>query len=122
MTVRPRSLISALLMLALCASASACANGTGTRLGTACRVSHLIPSHRSTFGAAHNNCGHAFKTRATQCSLRGLLQFQFLTLLAFEMAAPFDVIAKSVAAPSDSTAKLTSVGSPETDRGPPRSR
>jgi hypothetical protein len=119
MTVRSRSLISALLMLTLCASASACVNGTGTGFGAACRISH---PRLSALGATENTCGHAFNTRVAQCPLRGLLQFQFLTLSAFQIAVPIDVIAETVTVPSDSTAKLTSVGSPETDRGPPRSR
>jgi hypothetical protein len=121
MTVRPRSLISALLIVALCASVSACVNGTGTRSDAACRVSHPGLKHHGGSGM-DNNCGHTFKTRRPQCSLRGLLQFQFLTLSAFQIAVPFDLIAENVTTPSDSTAKLTSVGSPETDRGPPRSR
>jgi hypothetical protein len=71
---------------------------------------------------ANGNCGHSFKGRPGRCSLRGLLQFQFQALPAFEIAIPFDLIAEKVTAPSDSATKLTSVGSPETDRGPPRSR
>ena len=121
MTVRLRSLISALLILALCASVSACVNGTGTGLGAACSVSHPGLKHRAASGM-HSDCGHAFKTRTAHCSLRGLLQFQFLTLPAFQVAVPFDWIAENVTAPSDTSVKLTSVGSPETDRGPPRSR
>jgi hypothetical protein len=37
------------------------------------------------------------------------------------MAAPPEPTIEDVTTPSDSTAKLTSIGSPETDRGPPRS-
>ena len=94
--MRFRSLISALLILALCASASACVNGTGTSLGAACRISHarLDPQHAS--GEADNACGHAFKTRVVQCTLRGLLQFQFLTLPAFQVAVPIHLIAETL--------------------------
>ena len=120
--VRLRSLISALLILALSASASACLNGTGTSLVAACRIPHTKLSHQNASRTANDNCGQAFKGRPDVCRLRGLLPFHFLTLPAFEIAIPFDLIAEKVAAPSDSTAKLTSVGSPETDRGPPRSR
>ena len=120
--MRLRSLISALLILALWASASECVNGAGTSLGAACRVSHIRLSHSKASHTADANCRHALKGRSDPCSLRGLLQFQFLTLPAFEIAIPFDLIEEKVAGPTDSTAKLTSIGSPETDRGPPRSR
>jgi hypothetical protein len=54
--------------------------------------------------------------------LRGLLQFQFVTLPSFRMTAPRELTAENIAAPLDLNIKNTSIGSPETDRGPPRSR
>jgi hypothetical protein len=114
---------SALLILALSASVSACVAATGSGSAAACSLAHSKPSHPRTAAAtADNNCGHSLRARSAHCSLRGLLQFQFLTLPEFQIGAPLDLIAVDIMTPPNSTAKLTSIGSPETDRGPPRSR
>jgi hypothetical protein len=50
-----------------------------------------------------------------------MLQFQFLTLPVIRVTPPQQIIAEYKAQPIDSTIKFTSIGSPETDRGPPLS-
>jgi len=117
--VRPRLLISALLILALFASASACVAGTSDD-SAACVRARFRPC-RSEFAHTQTNSSYALRAPIAQCALRGLLPFQFLTLPAFEMAVPLELTAQDVTEPSDSAVELTSIGSPETDRGPPRS-
>jgi len=53
--------------------------------------------------------------------MRGLLQFQVLPFRTFQISAPLKRTAGKISAALDSLIQLTSVGSPETDRGPPRS-
>jgi hypothetical protein len=117
--VRARTLISALLILALFASASACVAGTSD-YSTAGGRARFRPC-RSEFAHRQTNSSYALRAPITRCALRGLLSFQFLTLPAFEVAVPLELTAQEVTEPSDSTVELTSIGSPETDRGPPRS-
>jgi hypothetical protein len=50
-----------------------------------------------------------------------MLQLQFLTLPVLRLAAPEQFTADYKTPPIDSTIKLASIGSPETDRGPPLS-
>ena len=53
--------------------------------------------------------------------MRGLVQFQLLPFYAFQIPAPFERTARNTSAVLDSAIQLTSIGFPETDRGPPRS-
>jgi hypothetical protein len=50
-----------------------------------------------------------------------MLQFQFLPLPALPLSAREQFTADYKTPPVDFTIKLTAVGSPETDRGPPLS-
>jgi hypothetical protein len=50
-----------------------------------------------------------------------MLQFQFLTVPVLPLASPEHFTANYKTPPVDSTLKLTAIGSPETDRGPPLS-
>jgi hypothetical protein len=53
--------------------------------------------------------------------MRGLLQFQVLPFRTFQISGPLERTAGNISAALDFFLQLTSVGSPETDRGPPRS-
>jgi hypothetical protein len=53
--------------------------------------------------------------------MRGLVQFQLLALHSVEISLPLQRPVSNIAAPLDSTIIVSSIGSPETDRGPPRS-
>jgi len=52
--------------------------------------------------------------------MRSFIQLQFVTLHTFEISAPLQPDAGSISAPFDSRIVVSSIGSPETDRGPPR--
>jgi hypothetical protein len=114
--MRRISLISALLILTLSASVSRCITGSSDGAPAGCWLSHVRLS-RVTAG---DQCGDTARSRSKQCSLRGMLQFQFLTLPPVRVTPPQQVVAESKT-PVDSTIKFTSIGSPETDRGPPLS-
>jgi hypothetical protein len=115
--MRRSSLISALLILTLSASVSTCITGSIGGAPAGCRRSHVRLS-RVTTG---DQCGDIVRSQTKQCSLRGMLQFQFLTLPSVRVAPPQQAVAEYTTPPVDPTIKFTSIGSPETDRGPPLS-
>ncbi len=118
--MRRASLIAALLILSLANSASACVIAP-SRTPASCHRTRLTnPCAPKTLHIANPACDPVLKSAPAQCSLRGLLQFHFLLLRTFDIAAPLLHIAKK-SSPPPATLKLTSIGSPETDRGPPRS-
>ncbi len=49
------------------------------------------------------------------------VQFQFVALHAAEIVSPLARPARRISIPSDSFILISSIGSPETDRGPPNS-
>ena len=53
--------------------------------------------------------------------MRSFIQFQFVALHAFRISAPLQPAAGSFSRPPDAVIIVSSIGSPETDRGPPRS-
>ncbi|MGH9538899.1 MAG: hypothetical protein ACRD3H_13310, partial [Terriglobales bacterium] len=64
-------------------------------------------------------CGHVLNAQPGQCSLRGLAQFQIAEFQRFELSTPLADPAGRVAVPAKSVIIVSSIGSPETDRGPP---
>jgi hypothetical protein len=53
--------------------------------------------------------------------MRSFVQLQFLTRPASEISVPLRREAGNIAAPDDGVIIVSSIGSPETDRGPPNS-
>jgi len=123
--MRRHCLTSALLVLALAASASACAMdwcsgprsfcaGLGVRRDCAW----------NKIGTAANGgkaCLPAAKSTPTACSLRSFVQFQFVAFDRCETWTSLPSVAGKILARPDSRIVVSSIGSPETDRGPPRS-
>jgi hypothetical protein len=66
-------------------------------------------------------CGDVVKSMPGHCSLRSLLRFQFPAFQRFEVSTPLRRTAEIISAPRGASIIATSIGSPETDRGPPRS-
>jgi hypothetical protein len=66
-------------------------------------------------------CGHILKSLPGNCGLRNFVQFQFVEFHNFEISAPLRATSDNISAPLDSAIIVSSIGSPETDRGPPRS-
>jgi hypothetical protein len=53
--------------------------------------------------------------------MRSFVQIQFVAFRAFQISTPLLRSPGNLPAPSDSVIIVSSIGSPETDRGPPRS-
>jgi len=53
--------------------------------------------------------------------MRSFVPFQFLPFHAFEISTPLQRAAGNIPAPFDFVILVSSIGSPETDRGPPAS-
>ncbi len=104
--------ISILLILVLATSAFGCA--TGYTEGNA---------RLSCIQAKSGKCPAQPKVKSAraQCSLRSLAQFHYTKLPRFEVPSPLRSASGKTAAISDSTIHVSSIGSPETDRGPPLS-
>lgn len=113
------SLIAALLIAALGASVSNCL-ATTENTDSRCHRRHSVSY---TLTATHPKLAadHCAKSPSTHCSMRGLLQFHFLPRSAFAMSTPSLRPVSHLAQPRASKLKLTSIGSPQTDRGPPLS-
>jgi hypothetical protein len=121
--MRPASATSVLLILTLATSASACVTGWGFQPATSCQrpttrkpCSHKEPGTKAARGPA---CGRVLKSLTGQCSLRSLAKFQFAGLHRFELSTPLRRAAGKITPPFNSATTVSSIGSPETDRGPP---
>jgi hypothetical protein len=66
-------------------------------------------------------CGDFLKSPPGKCGLRSFAQFQFVAFHKFEISAPLLPAAYNLAAPLGLDIVVSSIGSPQTDRGPPRS-
>jgi hypothetical protein len=123
--VRRTSITSGLLILVLTTSAFGCATGWSSKPETLCpRPSTrqaCVRKKPGTTAARGSACGHTLKSLPGQCSLRSLAQFQFAGLHGFEIPSPLRHAGGKVSLPFNSVIIVSSIGSPETDRGPPRS-
>jgi hypothetical protein len=122
--MRRTSLTSGLLILILATSAFGCTAGWGYSATTFCprpgaRQSCAV-AKRGTTVARGAVCGHTAKSLHGGCSLRSLAQLQFVEIHRFEIPGLLPQTGSRLL-PSLKTRSVSSVGSPETDRGPPRS-
>ena len=118
------SITAGLLILVFATSAFGCATGSGSeqsfcahgrwqRLYTASK--HCAAEPKSC------RCGDVLKSSRGQCSLRSLAQFQFAELSDFEISSPLQHATGKASPALNSRIIVLSIGSPETDRGPPSS-
>jgi len=122
--MRRTAIISVLLSLVIAGSASACVGGWGSQSAHSClsastRRTCVRNEHRTA--TMRPACGDVLKSQPGRCGMRSFIQFQFVTLHASEISAPLQHAAGSISVPFDSRIVVSSIGSPETDRGPPRS-
>jgi len=117
--VRRNSIISAILIATMAASASACVEGAGTSSSTACARSSR-PSCERTLHAT-NKCNPVLKSIPEHCDICGLVQFHVVAFAKFEVSSPLRVVSGRVLLQSRPGPRISSIGSPETDRGPPLS-
>jgi hypothetical protein len=123
--MRRASITSVLLILALGTSASACVAGWGSQSAPSCVRPNARQARARTkpsiSTAVGTTCGHSLKSLPGNCGLRNFVQFQFVTFHKFEVHTPLRPTCGNISAPLDSAIIVSSIGSPETDRGPPRS-
>ena len=112
--------ITALLLVSVTASASTCIVSSISQTPRALRqsCSHKKISHSSIQNPPfHVIAGSA----ARQCNVRGLEQLQYGAFSPSEFSVPLLVGGSNIPAPSRFRWPVSSVGFPETDRGPPLS-
>jgi hypothetical protein len=123
-----RAPLTAVLLIAIfTASASACVSAWGsnsTASPTSCHRQNAGRScaHKRMAGvtAKRASCPHDVKSQPAKCSLRSFLHLQFVMPQAAAISIPYRRLA-AVNAPRDAVIIVSSIGSPETDRGPPLS-
>lgn len=116
---------SALLILVLVPSASACVAGCGIQAEASCSdTARRHACRRKEPGIAitkHSRCSPVVKSLPSTCGMRSFVPFQFVSLHAADTSVPLQYAAGHISLPMDSVIIISSIGSPETDRGPPRS-
>jgi len=123
--VRRASITSVLLILSLTASASACvAGGVSPHADSRANRGRLRACAREKPGiasAVRPVCGHIVDPLPGTCAMRSFVQFQFAATRRLESYIPLPRPAGTISFPSEGPIMVPSIGSPETDRGPPRS-
>jgi hypothetical protein len=118
--VRRNTVTSLLLALMLALCASACVVGVYSSDST-CSGMRIKQSCARKMSGFARSCGSRLKSSAAECNLRGLVQFYFPAFNEVESSAQLNSISGKISVPFGSRIIVSSVGSPETDRGPPRS-
>jgi hypothetical protein len=115
-------IVALLLIVSLGASASVCIVGYGNSSLKSCK--HLKSDQgcaRKSPNAGTAQCGSLLKAPPSNCSIRSLAQFHLFVFPKLEAGITLLVLPESVSIPPGSVPRVTSIGSPETDRGPPLS-
>jgi len=122
--MRRTSITSMLLILVLSASASACVAGGESRPTPSCThpiARQACAQNKPGILTALSPACDVLRSQPGRCGMRSFLQLQFVAFHAFEISAPLHRAAGSISVPWDAVIIISSIGSPETDRGPPRS-
>ncbi len=123
-TMRRIAITSILTIVVLATTASACVAGWGSKTVDPC----TRPSARHGFAhgspriatARDHACGSALNSARVECSMRKFVPFHLVALKVIPASRTLQR-ARNMPRASDSVIFISSVGSPETDRGPPRS-
>src|SRR5258707_133796 len=114
---------SVLLIAALAASASGCLAGWGSQSAVPCSHPHAQQdcTRKKTSKATAKGalCGDVMKSLPGRCGMRSFIQLQFVELRKLEISTPPLRTVGNISATHDSTIIVSSIGSSETDRGPP---
>jgi hypothetical protein len=121
--MRRTSVTSALLIAVLATAGSACASGWGSPFAGSCPHTRKECAHKksATEKVVALPCAHVLTPLSAKCSVRSFAHFRFIAFHTVETSIPLQLAARSIAPPSNARIIVSSVGSPETDRGPPRS-
>jgi hypothetical protein len=117
----PRNtIISALLIVTLATSASACVEGVGSSSPGLCAKSSRPSCGRNLKAVGVRRCNPGLKSVPAHCEIRGLVQFHLVAFTKFEVPSPLRIVSR-IFVLSRQGPGVSSIGSPETDRGPPLS-
>jgi hypothetical protein len=123
--MRRASLISACLILMFAGSVFGCVAGFGEERAPRCSESGKDRMCARKQAGSTAMSGSAWreimKSPPSQCSLRSLTQGQVAEFSRFEIPTPLRMTKGRSTAQPKSLLIIASIGSPETDRGPPRS-
>lgn len=111
-----KCVIAALLTLTTALSASACVEGVGGSAAERC--TSRVQCSRALRNQA---CPVIVKFSPGHCGVRGLLQFHFVSYQSLDSEPHFSLFSQRVFVSARPGFRLSSIGSPETDRGPPLS-
>ena len=118
------SIRAGILILVLATSAFSCATGSGSDPMGSCHRSHgcerCIGDKSGSAITQHSAC-YKLESSRRQCSLRSLAQFQFAEFRRFEISSPLRRPSGKASPGFNSRIVVSSIGLPETDRGPPHS-
>jgi len=119
------SITSCLLILVLFTSTLGCVTGGSGKVTNICSTRsarHACHKAKPGIGDAHGAaCGETLSEVSAPCNLRSFLQVQIAVLPNIEMPSPALRATGEVSLPSRVSFIVSSVGSPQTDRGPPLS-
>lgn len=123
--MRRTSITSCLLILVLFTSTLGCVtglSGKATNLCSPASAHHACQKTKPGIGAKHGSeCGETLGSLSDPCNLHGFLQSQVAVLPNFEIPSPSLHATGEASLPSRSIFIVSSIGSPQTDRGPPSS-
>jgi hypothetical protein len=121
--MRRSSITSVLLIVVLAASASACVAGSGNPSLAACSRNPGITARTKAAKtvAVRSTCGHDLRSLPGRCGMRTFVQLHSVALQTAEIVSPLARPAGRISVLFDSVILVSSIGSPETDRGPPNS-
>src|SRR5947209_2439305 len=119
--MRRPAILAVLLMIVVNTMAAACVSDT-REIAKCSRVARTACSHRT--GAAlrrARDCGESVYRIPEHCRMRGFGASPIAALAPAERLNSKPTPTAKIEAPDDPVIVATSVGPPETDRGPPRS-
>lgn len=112
--------VAVLLILTIGASTSACVAGSASNQS---KFGARIKSCQSSVPKLNNieapRCNKEADALPSNCGIRGLAQFHFFIFPELTIGAPQRVLHGRISVPSNMAPRISSIGSPETDRGPP---
>jgi len=115
--------IAVLLVLLIAGLAPACIAGWTGDASDHCGVPRIAVHKKAASERCKRSqrCAPQLRARAGRCGFRSFLQLQFAQSRPAVAMPPRMQIQGKIALPPAATLALSSIGSPHTDRGPPRS-
>jgi hypothetical protein len=118
-TLTGNSILSALLIVNLIVSVSACIEGGGSASKNDRARSNCPSCKRQLHTADARSCSPVLKEVPSRCEIRGLARFHIVAFGRSDVSSPLWLVIARVVIPSAPVLRKFSIGSPESDRGPP---